>query len=366
MNPRRLILMTAIVVLGAVPTALAVSADPFGPVEVADPTWRPGYLLQRRLAVRRLRRVRQRPARHDPPRRELGRPVRRLRALWLRAGDLAAHGADRRRRRHRAARPAGGGQRDGDGRLERQRRRVDHALLGRPPAGRVLGRAAGDRVRHGRRVRPVRARRQRRRGRGLGRQHGTRRALGLGAPGRRDLGRARPDLERRRNQSRRDEPDRAGRGRLQGPDAGLRLLALPPRRRAVDGRGRGDAQRLPEHARHAAGRVRRHRPHGRDRRLPRVRRHDPLQHRHQRRLGRDRPDARRRRRATGPAVRLAPRAGHRAPPERGRRGLDALAHVVEPDHGDRRRPAQRRDLGPEGVQARRRGVVPPAGGQRGR
>ena len=42
MNPRRLILMTAIVVLGAVPTALAVSADPFGPVEVADPTWRPG------------------------------------------------------------------------------------------------------------------------------------------------------------------------------------------------------------------------------------------------------------------------------------------------------------------------------------
>lgn len=45
MRIRPLLLTIAIAVFGGVPAALAVLADPFGPVEVADPTWRPGSLF---------------------------------------------------------------------------------------------------------------------------------------------------------------------------------------------------------------------------------------------------------------------------------------------------------------------------------
>jgi len=42
MRLRRIALAIALIVFGVVPTALALTADPFGPVEVADPTWHPG------------------------------------------------------------------------------------------------------------------------------------------------------------------------------------------------------------------------------------------------------------------------------------------------------------------------------------
>src|ERR1044072_3459911 len=43
MRLRRILPVLAIAVLGVVPAALAVSADPWGPAEVADPTsWPPG------------------------------------------------------------------------------------------------------------------------------------------------------------------------------------------------------------------------------------------------------------------------------------------------------------------------------------
>ena len=45
MRLRRILPVIAIVVFGGVPAALAVTADPFGPVEVADPTWHPGTFI---------------------------------------------------------------------------------------------------------------------------------------------------------------------------------------------------------------------------------------------------------------------------------------------------------------------------------
>ena len=42
MRLRRIALAIALIVFGVVPAAVALTADPFGPVEVADPTWHPG------------------------------------------------------------------------------------------------------------------------------------------------------------------------------------------------------------------------------------------------------------------------------------------------------------------------------------
>ena len=165
----RIVLMATVGVLVAVPVAGALMADPFGPSEIADPTWQPRPLFvdtapvlgvdgagnallgtlarnaqgNEQLAV--YERCGSGPATWT--RTLLGTPVQNFLPVGLKVandGTAMAHLAS-------------------DG-----RRRPD-ALFVDAPARRRVGRAAGDRRRPGCRLRAVRAQRQRERDRHVGR-----------------------------------------------------------------------------------------------------------------------------------------------------------------------------------------------------
>ena len=156
---RRIALVAAIGVLGAVPVALAVSADPFGAPEVVDPILRPLDGVSPVLGADAdgnaywYAFIRDQQSDDQP-------------AVYERCGATAASWKPTivgpGHQNLVPPRHAGRSQRHRDGDLADQRRSGLHVLLLHEAARGRVGRAAGDRGGRGRELRPVRAERRRR------------------------------------------------------------------------------------------------------------------------------------------------------------------------------------------------------------
>ena len=134
---RRIVLVAAVGGLVAVPVALAVSADPFGPIEVADPTWRPRPLFNDDAPVLGVDGAGNALLGDVRPRCAGQRSAGRVRALRERAGDVAAHAARTRGQQLRPGRAEGraGRDRDGASGVSTVAGRLTHYSSVRPPGG---------------------------------------------------------------------------------------------------------------------------------------------------------------------------------------------------------------------------------------
>ena len=190
---RPLLLVAAVGLLGAVPVALAVTADPFGAPEIADSKWHPGtnYLSEGDFfGADGAGNVLLGTIFRDT---NGGRSGRGLRALRDRSRHVAAHRGEQRRRRCRCrwacewratgrrwrsgGSPAGG--------------TIRHFSAVRPPGG-AWGAAGADRRRPGGQLRAVRPQRHGRRRRVVG-GHAPGGYLGVDPSRRRDVGGAGED-----------------------------------------------------------------------------------------------------------------------------------------------------------------------------